>query len=159
MCKFYTVDFLAIPDHHLEFLCLQTCNLCIGGMVYGSLSKSRAKTKMRYQQVCRIHIGPVLIPCFFFAWGLDHALNKNDELTETTRVSVIVRTLTFEMAVGVDTGCRWMATVCAMETFVDVMTISAVCLVARLAFAVVPTGHIYTIRRRFTCVQTSCTFV
>lgn len=84
---------------------------------------------------------------------------SESELTKTTRVSVIVGTLALKMSIGVDARRRWMTTVRAMVTFIDVVTIGAVCLIARLTFTVVPAGHIYTIRCRFTCVQTSCAFI
>lgn len=133
-CKFYTVDYVAIPDHYLEFLCLQTCNL-------------------RFREFDNERI---IIFQFSFFFGL-----KNDEyeLTKTTCVSVIVGTLTFEMPVGVDTRGRRMTTVRATVTFIDVMTIGAMCLIARLTLAIVPARHIYTIRCGFTCMQTCCTFV
>lgn len=142
MCKSYTVDYVAIPDHHLEFLCLQTCNLSVFQWSYFSISNFQMNG------------------LYLARWAkIRYSIKYTYELTKTTCVGVIVGTLTFKMPVGVHARCRWMTTVRTMITFIDVMTIVSVCLIARFTFAIVPTGHIHAIRCRFTCVQTSCTFI
>lgn len=44
-------------------------------------------------------------------------------------------------------------------TFIDVVTLIVDRLIARLAFTIIPSGHVNAIRSRFACVQFRCTFV
>lgn len=65
----------------------------------------------------------------------------------------------FKMTIIVDTWCRWMATVRTVVAFIYVMAFIVMRFIAGLALAIIPTGHIHTVRGRFACVQASCTLV
>lgn len=69
------------------------------------------------------------------------------QLTQTTIGAGVFWTMTFKMAIRIDALGRWMTAMGLVIALVYVIAIGTVGLIARLAFAVIPTGHIDTICR------------